>query len=402
MNIDIFPGSIHFAFSYGEDSAYFMAGEGKDALETYYNGAVPTVLPLRELRPNLTDADDRYLSETRPVAGTNEDHLAFYYTHKVAMEEILRLRKQSDVQRAGIELGPSDRVVASLRRPFKKGARQPGGTSRADETSMGGVTGLGELLLKILHELEDSILTDSQVSTQGLIRWNDIPSKIGERIDIKSFFNSHSYGSLAGVRPSFLGRNAVGLLIGKWPRSTEISLNPDLLLDPLWCYTSGLYLAEGSTNKTILFEMYKRRVTSLALGFTSSENTSLEFILRALRRLFPEDLCVNGWKVKVGSQYFPELVVIGLKNGVPMLRGGDAGDGKLRTMEISLAVRQWALEVAPTMVSFQHKYSHVEPTGAGVPRVDFWASPALCRWYFPLLMYATFGGIVSDPATEFS
>ena len=39
--------------------------------------------------------------------------------------------------------------------------------------------------------------------------------------------------------------------------------------------------------------------------------------------------------------------MIGLKNGVPMLRGGRSGDGKLRTMEISTALKPWALETAP-------------------------------------------------------
>jgi hypothetical protein len=105
--------------------------------------------------------------------------------------------------------------------------------------------------------------------------------------------------------------------------------------------------------------------------------------------------------VKVGSQYFPELVVIGLKNGVPMLRGGASGDGKLRTMEISLAIRDWALAVAPCLMPYAEKYSHVEPTGAGVARIDFWASSALCRWFFPLIIYATFGSAISDPKTGF-
>ena len=124
--------------------------------------------------------------------------------------------------------------------------------------------------------------------------------------------------------------------------------------------------------------------------------------LRALQQLFPSQDCVAGWKLKVGSQYFPELVVVGLKNAVPMLRGGNSGDGKLRTMEISLETKDWALNVAPAMIPYQEKFSHVEPTGAGVPRIDFWASSALCKWYFSLVMYAVFGNTVSDPVSEFT
>jgi hypothetical protein len=411
----LFPGSIHFAFSLGEDAAYFMAGVGLELLKQSYSGTIPPVPPLSQVRPTLDDADKRYLEEKRPTQGTNEEHLAFYYFHKSAMEAILREVKRQQIERAGIELGQFDRVTASMRRPFKKGAREPGGSSRADETFVGGISGMGELFLKMLHEIESSIQMDAQESLQGLIKWIDIPSQVGEVVDVAYFFRHHNYGQLAGQRPIITEEQVslfeqqtdfqARLLTGLWPRSKQILLRPQLRIDPLWCYTSGLYLAEGRTDKSILFSMFRERLTensgSLGLGFTSSENTSLELILRALQKLFPVEECLDAWKVKVGSQYFPELVVTGLKNGVPMLRGGRSGDGKLRTIEISVAIKDWALGVAPSMKPFADRYSHVEPTGAGVPRIDFWASSALCRWYFPLVIYATFGGIVQNPQEEF-
>jgi hypothetical protein len=95
---------------------------------------------------------------------------------------------------------------------------------------------------------------------------------------------------------------------------------------------------------------------------------------------------------------------------MPMLRGGNSGDGKLRTMEISLSIKEWALHIADAPLSgkpsllrqnYANCYSHVEPTGAGVARIDFWASSALCRWYFPLLMYTVFSEIVADPRQAF-
>jgi hypothetical protein len=156
--------------------------------------------------------------------------------------------------------------------------------------------------------------------------------------------------------------------------------------------------------------MFSCRPGAMALGFTSSEGASLELMLRTLRKLFAKEDCVDAWKVKVGSQYFPELVLTGLKHGMPMLRGGHSGDGKLRTMEISLSIKDWALNIADAPLnggaSMLHEdystcYSHVEPTGSGVARIDFWASSTLCRWYFPLLMYTVFGNIVIDPTEEF-
>ena len=391
----LFSDAIHFVFSLGEDSAYFMDGMGFQSLEEHYDGNVPAPKTLSEVHPEFNTADQRYLSEHRPVPGTNEEHLAFYYSHKRTMELILTAVKGRDLQRGGIELRANDRVTASLRRPFKKGARQPGGSSRSDEVHVGGLNGFGEFFLRMLHEIEDSILHDIDVSTQGLVRWNARPSEFGRQLDLCEFFHRHPYGALANERPQ-VAKTGI-FLKGQWPRSKELKLYPILRVNPLWCYTSGLYLAEGTTPKSILFQMFKSRPKGLALGFTSSENTSLALMLRALGNLFPEGQYLDAWKVKVGSQYFPELVVIGLKNGVPMLRGGNSGDGKLRTMEISLAVKKWALELADCIQPYADRFSHVEPTGAGVPRVDFWASSSLCRWYFPLIMYATFGNAIPDP-----
>lgn len=391
----LFSNTIRFVFSLGEDSAYFMAGSGFQSLRTHYGGNVPEQKALSQINPELNTADQRYLLEQRPTSGTNEEHLSFYYTHKSTMESILTEVKEHDILNAGIDLQEDDRVTASLRRPFKKGARRPGGSSRSDEIHVGGLNGFGEFFLKLLHELEDSILHNREISTQGLVKWNARPSEIGRWLDLREFFEKNSYGTLAKERPQII-QNGV-FLKGRWPRSKEIKLYPALRIDPLWCYTSGLYLAEGTTPKSTLFQMFTSRPKGLGLGFTSSENASLALMLRALRSLFPDEQYIDAWKVKVGSQYFPELVVIGLKNGVPMLRGGNSGDGKLRTMEISVEIRDWALELIDSLQPYASRFSHVEPTGAGVPRVDFWASSSLCRWYFPLIMYATFGNAVPDP-----
>lgn len=406
----LFTGDVRFVFSLGEDSAYFMDGDGLELLRAHYgSGGIPTVPPLSKVRPTLNDADERYLKEVRPdVSGDSADYLAFYYFHKAAMEEILTEVKRQDVNSAGVTLGTGDRVTASLRRPFKKGARLPGGSSRSDEIHVGGLNGIGELFLKVLHDIEETLLLDTQSSTSGLVQWSDVPSKVGRTIDVEDFFLKHEFGQIAGERPAFQLQEGA-FLRGRWARSTDVLVAPSLLITPLWCYTAGLYLAEGSTPKEALFSMYRGRPSGFSLSFTSSEGASIELVLRALRSLFSPELCLESWKIKVGSQYFPELVVTGLKHGVPMLRGGRSGDGKLRTMEISLAVRSWALGIADlplSQTSLLHEYyadrfTHVEPTGAGVARIDFSASSALCRWYFPLLMFSVFSSFISKPAEKF-
>lgn len=409
----LFPGNIRFTFSLGEDSAYFMAGEGKDRLNAHYlattGTGTPPTLPLPAVRPILNAKDQQYIAEVRPdVDGSNEDHLAFYYQHKNAMEAIFVTEKTAELASVGINPAGDVTITASLRRPFKKGARQPGGSSRSDEIHLGGLNGVGELFLKMMHEIEDTVLRDAQTSNQGLVRWTAKPSEVGGTLDLLDFYTNNSFGKINGVRPAKILPDGDGLL-GQWRRSSEIRLRRSLRVDPLWCYVAGLYLAEGSTPKEALFRMFRESPGAMAMGFTSSEGASLELMLRTLRKVFyPED-CLDAWKVKVGSQYFPELVVTGLKHGVPMLRGGASGDGKLRTMEISLAIKKWALDVAdaplegPSLLSSEYadRYSHVEPTGSGVARIDFWASSTLCRWYFPLLMNTVFGAIVADPLAEF-
>jgi len=396
----IFP-QARFVFSLGEDSAYFMAGEGLSILIAHYGGTLPEAKSLSDIRPSLDRMDNQYLLEKRHAQLSVHDDLAFFHQHKKAMEAILTEQKVKEVASAGIVLGEKDSVTASLRRPFKKGAREPGGSSRSDETHVGGVTGMGELFLRIMHDIEETVQEDHQVSAQGLVRWNGQPSEIGEIIDLKKFYTDHPYGSIAGKRPKFEDGGAT-YYQGVWKSSKKLLVGKTLRLTPLWCYTSGLYLAEGTSPKHELFAMYRRNPDGFGIGFTSSEGTSLELIIRALQTLFPFDSCVETWKIKVGSQYFPELVVVGLKNAVPMLRGGKSGDGKLRTMEISLAIKDWALQVAPIMRTYEHRFSHVEPTGAGVARIDFSASSALCKWYFPLIMYTVFAQHVSDPTSEFA
>jgi hypothetical protein len=407
----LFGDAVQFEFSLGEDSAYFMAGRGLERLENFYSDQGTTVddqtQPLSKVRPILDTADKTYLEETRvDVEGTSEEHLAFYYSHKPAMEKILRQEKIEELSQVGLCAKSSLHVTSSLRRPFKKGARLPGGTSRSDEIRLRGVSVAATLFLKMMHEIEESILADSKKSPSGLVEWVDTPSEVGELIDTYDFFNFHPFGRINGMRPIQL-TDTPAQINGQWKASSVVKISRQVRINPLFSYCAGLYLAEGSTPKKLFFTLFDSKPGPLSLGFTSSEGTSIELMLRVLSSVFSKDKILDSWKVKVGSQYFPELVVIGLKEGVPLMRGGHSGDGKVRTAEISLAIKDWAIEVSNTGVGlrpsllateFADRFTHVEMTGAGVARIDFSASSSLCRWYFPLLMYAVFGQLVADPS----
>ena len=397
----LFPNQLRFTFSIGEDSAYFMGGDGLNKLNEYYAGTLPIQKQLEEVRPNLNKEDRKYLLEKRNTDQTNEEQLAFYYQHKCAMEEIMVRKKKADMEKIGIRQSDNIAIKASLRRPYKKGARTPGGSSRADEMHVRGLNGMGAFFLKILHEIESSIRDDSKESSQGLIEWCDIPSKLGETLDSERFFASNWYGQIGDERPVIDSKDQQHL-VGRWPRSSTTKIKKKIRLDPLFSYASGLYMAEGRTSKSIFFSMFTKRPSGLGVGFTSSENSSMFMITRCLSMIFEKKDILNGWKIKVGSQYFPELVMIGMKNGVPLLRGGSSGDGKTRTMEISLSIKSWGIATCPSLEQYSDLYSHVEPTGAGVARVDFWSSSRLAKWIFPLFMYVMFSQDVTDPRNGFA
>ncbi len=395
----LFGSSVRFTYSLGEDSAYFMADEGLEKLKKHYNGKLPRIPKLSSIRTNLNAADVRYLQERRPVPGSNEEHLAFYYFHKAAMEKILAAEKLKEIQRAGISIGREDKIRASLRRPFKKGARSPGGSSRSDELYLGGLNGFGELFLRILQSAEETLLENIEKSRDDLIHWEKKPEE-GTTLDLYDFFTNSKYSKIEGSSPK-VEQSGPYQLKAKWGTGKELLINSKIDISPLWLYGAGLYLAEGSTPKSKFFSMYKRKETGFAVGFTSSEGASLELYLKCLQKIFRKEDCVSNWKIKVGSQYFPELVNIGLKWGMPMLRGGNSGDGKLRTAEISIDLKDWGLNVADYLKNYEELFTHVEPTGAGVPRVDVSASSALSKWFFTLMMYSVFHRISPNPKDDF-
>lgn len=389
----LFGTNISFNFSLGEDSAIFFEGKYHDQLKLYYGGTLPRLLPLSEIK--LTKKDEEYLSEHRDYQTNGTEHdLQFYYSYKEGMRAILSKEKNDELRNANIPLMHNDTVTASLRRPFKKGARNYGKSSRSDGMSIKGTNGLAQLFLKIMHTIEDTILNDCESSSCGLIKWSGSPNEYGLEVSTEHFFTEDLYGEICGERPSLNTEN--DWIIGKWGRGKPVNLCKTFTYTARLGYVSGLYLAEG-TDHDKMISMYKVKPKSLSFSFTSSEDQSLSIVLSQLEELFVGEQIVNTWKVKVGSQYFAELTAMSNKLNVPMLRGGVKGQGKLKTVELSLAIKDWALGVCPTMETYSTKFTHVEPTGAGVARIDFSSSSSICKWVFPIFMSTVFSSFVSRP-----
>lgn len=67
------------------------------------------------------------------------------------------------------------------------------------------------------------------------------------------------------------------------------------------------------------------------------------------------------------------------KIGAPVLRTGEKGQGKGRSFEIAEGIKQWAVSTFPALEEIEPFFSHIELTGAGIPRwhVTFSSSPAV-------------------------
>lgn len=390
----LFGSTIGFNFSLGEDSAIFYSGDYLDLLKNYYGGSIPKTKPLPESA--LSEKDQKYLKEKRTFQTNNvEEDLSFYFTHKKAMQAILTSKKNEELASANINLSPTDKVTASLRRPFKKGSRNYGKGSRSDSMRINGTNGLGEIFLYILHSIEDSILKNIKTSENNLIKWNGLPNEFGQKINTVDFFKENIYGKINNERPIITEHE--DYILGQWSnRSNKVKLAKSFTYSPKLAYVSGLYLAEG-TDHDKMISMYRKNVSSLNFSFTSSEDQSLSIVLTQLEEIIKTDNVVHTWKIKVGSQYFAELCSISNKLNIPLLRGGRKGQGKLKTIEVSIAIRDWGIHTCPTMKNYISRFSHVEPTGAGVARIDFSCSSSICKWIFPIFMSTVFSNIVTNP-----
>ncbi len=156
------------------------------------------------------------------------------------------------------------------------------------------------------------------------------------------------------------------------PNGRRFAVPVKLPLSPILCLMLGYYLAEGSSSKSAYFTFREKYERSISLGFNSSEEDTLRVFFQGLDVLFPNSRTdiITGWIVKIGSKYFPESITVAEKLGIPLTRRGQKGQGVAGSIEFTKTVRDWALDEFPLMKAWADKFSHIEFTGVGVPRVD--------------------------------
>jgi len=156
------------------------------------------------------------------------------------------------------------------------------------------------------------------------------------------------------------------------PNGRRFAVPVELPLSPILCLMLGYYLAEGSSSKSAYFTFREKYERSISLGFNSSEEETLRVFFKGLDVLFPNSRAdiVTGWLVKIGSKYFPESITVAEKLGIPLTRRGQKGQGVAGSIEFTKTVRDWAVDQFPLMKAWTDKFSHIEFTGVGVPRVD--------------------------------
>lgn len=284
-----------------------------------------------------------------------------------------------------------------------KGARTAGASSFEIIHNFVGSRRALPLLLDIIKSTIKTIHVDQVHSeihrepSRPSIVWVGLPRSFSQEfIDTRAFVSSDRcrYATSRGsVSYQILSSDDDHLWIKK-PGGSRFAVYTRLGITPLLCLMFGLYLAEGTTAKAKFFT-FRRQPEDLALGFNSSEEISLDIFLGGLSSMFPSpESVIEQWLVKIGTKYFPESTALGEKLGVPVVRGGLKGQGIARGLEITQAVKRWALVQSPIMQRWEDKFSHIEFTGSGIPRID-----VRCKAYPAPFVFSLVHDLVFEPDT---
>lgn len=269
-----------------------------------------------------------------------------------------------------------------------KGARESGQSSREDLINLRGSKPFLPIILKLIEGITVTLSDDSQSypSDDPWVEWNDNPSELSAyKIDIPDYAENAKtcqyYTSSGKLRRYKIEKNYDGVTTLRKPHGQTFDVHSVAEIGPHFLYIAGLYMAEGGTPKEVLVSFYERPSdTSLSIEFVSTENEELEILIDGFDSVCEDfDDFLNYWKVKIGSQYMYETGNAAEKIGVPVLRSGTKGQGKSRSFEVAEGIKKWGIETFSALGEIEQFFSHIELTGAGIPRwhIAFSSSPAV-------------------------
>ena len=403
---DIF-GDVKARFGVAEDSALFLERE-RETIEDYRDklinersidssDLVPDI-DLDNLADNLEGQDKKYVRNREAgdaVVSSRKDaieYLRFWYKHKEVINRYLREEKKQQLQDYDVELLPDDEFESSVRRPFVKGSRdERGGSSRTDDTHFPTLKHYAQLFIHLVEGVEETIQHNEQSKSANdvtWIRWDSPPQEsFGFIFNSEEYLNDSPYCSYVTNseyerRYTQNSREDDHLVIKKYGTSDkwEFRIPIEFEFTPVIAFAAGLYLAEGDTPKEritggVEMEPYYNEPDSgskMVLGFNSSSDGPMAIIFAAFKQMLYDfdGEVMNRWKLKVGSAYEPETLAVAEKMGQTLSRRGKKGQGKGPSLAVGKALIPWVTGEIPSLELYKEFFSHIEPTGAGIPRAD--------------------------------
>ncbi len=269
-----------------------------------------------------------------------------------------------------------------------KGARKAGQSSREDLIDLRGSKPFLPIILKLIEGVTATLSDDLQAypSEDTWLEWNDNPSNLSAyEIDIPDYVENAEtcqyYTGSGKLRRYKIEKNYDGVATLRKPYGQTFDVHSVAEIGPHFLYIAGLYMAEGGTPKEVLVSFYEEPSdTSLSIEFVSTENDELEILIDGFDSICEDfDDFLNYWKVKIGSQYMYETGNAAEKIGAPVLRSGTKGQGKSRSFEVAEGIKKWGIDTFPALGEIEQFFSHIELTGAGIPRwhIAFSSSPAV-------------------------
>ncbi|MFC3477939.1 hypothetical protein [Halobacterium litoreum] len=269
-----------------------------------------------------------------------------------------------------------------------KGARKAGQSSREDLIDLRGSKPFLPIILKLIEGVTATLSDDLQSypSDDPWLEWNDNPSDLSAyEINIPDYVENAEtcqyYTGSGKLRQYKIEKNYDGVTTLRKPYGQTFDVHSVAEIGPHFLYIAGLYMAEGGTPKEVLVSFYEEPSdTSLSIEFVSTENEELEILIDGFNSVCEDfDDFLNYWKVKIGSQYMYETGNAAEKIGAPVLRSGTKGQGKSRSFEVAEGIKKWGIKTFPALGEIEQFFSHIELTGAGIPRwhIAFSSSPAV-------------------------